>query len=76
VGVALDAMRLVGVPTSNPVGGDPTRLRVQPGDRTRSDLWERLRRRDTFAMPPFSTALVDPLGAELVGAWIEALPGN
>ena len=40
---------------SVPVGGDPTRLRVLPGNKERSDLWERVRRRDAFGMPPLGT---------------------
>jgi uncharacterized repeat protein (TIGR03806 family) len=70
-GLDVTQLRTHGVPASNPVGGDPSRLRVAPGDKARSDLWERLRRRDVFAMPPLGSHVVDPLAVQLIGAWID-----
>jgi len=46
---------------------------VAPGDHARSVLWERLRRRDAFAMPPLGSHEVDALGAALIAQWIDAL---
>jgi uncharacterized repeat protein (TIGR03806 family) len=74
----LDAAQLnaVGVPASAPVGGDPTRLRIAAGNKERSDVWERLRRRDAFAMPPLASHVVDQAMVDLIGAWIDAGAGN
>jgi hypothetical protein len=47
-------------------------VRIFAGDRSRSDLFERMRRRDAFGMPPLATSIADPLGLDLVGAWIDA----
>jgi hypothetical protein len=47
---------------------------VAPGDRTRSVLWHRMRRLDGFRMPPLSTSVVDSVGEDLIGAWIDAGP--
>jgi uncharacterized repeat protein (TIGR03806 family) len=47
---------------------------VVPGDRARSMLYQRMRRRqDVFDMPPLATHLVDEQAVELVGRWIDGL---
>jgi uncharacterized repeat protein (TIGR03806 family) len=47
--------------------------RIAPGDRTRSVLWERLRRTDASRMPPIGRDIADPQGVDLIGAWIDGL---
>jgi len=46
---------------------------IVPGDRTRSVLWERMRRLDGDRMPPVGSHRVDAEGVELIGRWIDAL---
>jgi len=46
---------------------------IAPGERTRSVLWERLRRLDGDRMPPVGSHRVDAEGVELIGRWIDAL---
>jgi len=46
---------------------------VAAGDRTRSVLWERMRRLDGDRMPPVGSHRVDAEGVELIGRWIDSL---
>lgn len=52
------------------VGGS---ARVVPGAPDQSNLWLRMGTRGKGQMPPMGTALVDPLGHEVIGAWIGEL---
>jgi glucose/arabinose dehydrogenase len=52
--------------------GQPDARIIAPGDPNRSILWQRINRRDTHAMPPLGTSIVDP-DADLVRQWIDAL---
>ena len=47
--------------------------RIAPGDRTRSVLWERLRRTDSTRMPTIGRDIADQQGVDLIGAWIDGL---
>jgi uncharacterized repeat protein (TIGR03806 family) len=47
---------------------------VAPLDRTRSVLWHRMNRLDSFRMPPLATSVVDAVGQDLIGAWIDSGP--
>jgi uncharacterized repeat protein (TIGR03806 family) len=47
--------------------------RVVPGAPEQSNLWLRMGTRGKGQMPPLGTALVDPLGHALIGAWIDEL---
>lgn len=58
-------------PTQGDLGIADAR-RIAPGDRTRSLLWERMRRLDDTRMPPLASHAVDAAGVELIGAWIDA----
>jgi mono/diheme cytochrome c family protein len=58
------------IPTETPVGL-PNERRVAPGTRTSSTLWERLRRRDAFRMPPAGSNLADDAAVDLIGEWID-----
>ena len=60
------------VPAGGSLGISDARL-VAPGSAARSVLFQRMTRRDSFQMPPLGTRVVDPGGAALVGAWINAL---
>ncbi|MEM9172891.1 MAG: PQQ-dependent sugar dehydrogenase [Pseudomonadota bacterium] len=59
-------------PTGSDLGLTNARL-IAPGDASRSTLWERLRRRDTHAMPPVGSTVVDANGVDLIGQWIDSL---
>lgn len=75
-GLDVTQLNAVGVLASIPVGGDPTRRRIAAGSKEQSDLWERLRRRDLWAMPPLASHVVDQGMVDLIGAWIDAGAGN
>lgn len=47
--------------------------RIWPGHKERSNIWQRLRFEDDGRMPPLAVSRVDPVGVEVVGAWIDAL---
>ncbi|EDM78179.1 hypothetical protein PPSIR1_00560 [Plesiocystis pacifica SIR-1] len=53
--------------------GSPALPRVAPGDPEGSILWLRTGTRDEGKMPALGSALVDPTGHALLGAWIESL---
>ena len=63
---------LIGVTATASAGGAPNLLRIDPGSRQSSELWERLRRLDSWRMPPLASHRADALAIELVGAWIDA----
>ena len=59
-----------------PTAGDlgiSNALIVAAGEKERSVLWERMRRLDADRMPPVSSHLVDDVGVDVVGQWIDAL---
>ncbi len=59
-------------PTRGDVGlVDPRRL--APGEPERSEMLERMRRRDAVGMPPLASASADSAGVTLIGSWIAAL---
>jgi uncharacterized repeat protein (TIGR03806 family) len=64
-------LNALGVVPVNPVGGDPNRRRILEGSKELSDVWERLRRRDLWVMPPLSTTVPDGVAADLIGLWID-----
>lgn len=70
-GIAVAQTNTAGVPAVNPAGGAPSAVRITPGGKELSDLWERMRRRDGWGMPPLGSGLVDPFAVDLVGAWID-----
>jgi uncharacterized repeat protein (TIGR03806 family) len=50
---------------------------VVPGDRRRSMIYQRMkRRRDVFNMPPLATHVVDAEALDVVGRWIDSLGGR
>lgn len=65
------AMQLFGVAAVAPVPGGAG-VRIAVGDHAASDLWQRIRRRDAFGMPPLGSARVDERAEELLAAWIDA----
>jgi len=48
-------------------------LRINPGSPETSTLYDRMTTTTPQRMPPVGTVWVDPLGARVVGGWIEAL---
>lgn len=64
---------LVDVAPGNGDLGLTNARRIAPGDRTRSVLWERLRRTDSTRMPTIGRDIADQAGVDLIGAWIDGL---
>jgi hypothetical protein len=79
--VALDlrfdtALAATGALDTAPNAGDlglPDARIIAPGDRSRSVLWERMRRQDGNRMPPIGSHRVDDVGVALIGDWIDTL---
>lgn len=46
---------------------------VTPGSKEQSILWTRMNRLDDKRMPPLSSHLIDRLGVDVVGEWIDAM---
>ena len=44
-----------------------------PGSPESSNLWRRLSSRGLGQMPPVGTAIVDPVGSDVVASWIRSL---
>lgn len=60
-----------------PVAGDletPGARIVTPGEPARSILYERMKRRDLFKMPPLASDLPDDAALRQLAEWISALP--
>lgn len=55
------------------VSGKPY-IGVVPGDPAASHLYDRMIKRDFWAMPPVGSEIVDTAGADLIKTWIESLP--
>ncbi len=49
-------------------------IAVVPGDPAASHVYDRMIKRDFWAMPPVGSEVVDPTGTALVKAWIASLP--
>jgi mono/diheme cytochrome c family protein len=67
-------MNVVGAPPQFGDLGLTSPSIVAPGNRSNSVLWHRMRRLDTVRMPPLSTSVVDAIGEDLIGAWIDSGP--
>ena len=68
------AMQAIGVrPGSGSLGLSDAFI-IAPGNKSRSVLWERLRRLDDTRMPPLGSHRVDDAGVALIGQWIDSLP--
>lgn len=64
----------INVPMSHSdVDGKPF-IGVVPGDPSRSHLYQRISKRDFWAMPPIGSEVVDEIAAAKVKTWIEGLP--
>ncbi|MEM7610634.1 MAG: PQQ-dependent sugar dehydrogenase [Pseudomonadota bacterium] len=48
---------------------------ISPGDASASLLVERMQRRDTHAMPPIGSSVVDIVGVTLISDWINGMSG-
>jgi hypothetical protein len=48
---------------------------IAPGSATNSLVVNRMNRRDSYAMPPLGSNIVDTAGASLIGQWIDGLAG-
>ncbi|MBI2390861.1 MAG: hypothetical protein HYV09_14820 [Deltaproteobacteria bacterium] len=64
----------INVPMSHSdTDGEPF-IGVVPGDPSRSHLYQRITKRDFWAMPPVGSEVVDEVAAAKVKSWIEGLP--
>jgi len=70
---ALNATEMCNVAPASGDVGIAGALIVAPGDASKSVLVARMNRRDTNAMPPLASALVDTAGVDLISAWINGL---
>jgi len=71
-GTAEAAMNLFDVAPSDGSLGLPDERRAVAGVKESSTLWERMRRRDSYGMPPIGSHRVDEAGVALIGAWIDS----
>jgi uncharacterized repeat protein (TIGR03806 family) len=63
-----------GLPPTQGDLGLPGSLLVAPGDHAKSLLWLRMATTDpAVRMPPLASAVPDPVGLEVAGAWIDGL---
>jgi uncharacterized repeat protein (TIGR03806 family) len=58
--------------THNVTAMNPAGIRITPDDRDASVLWYRLASVGELRMPPLGSVIVDPVGADVVGRWIDA----
>lgn len=72
---ALENTNACGVPPLRGDIGIPGALLLTPRNRDLSLIHERMDRRDVHGMPPLASLEVDTEGVDLVGDWIDALPG-
>ncbi len=71
--VADGAMNAIGItPSAGDLGAAGANI-ITAGDRNASVLWLRMQALDGNRMPPLSTHLVDEVGSDVVGAWIDSL---
>jgi len=60
----------------SPVGGNlgiANASLIKPADPASSILWQRMRRRDVFGMPPLASSLIDTSGEALLQSWINGM---
>jgi len=60
----------------SPIGGDlgiANAVLIAPADPASSIIWQRMRRRDVFAMPPLASSLIDTSGEALLQSWINGM---
>jgi hypothetical protein len=50
---------------------DAQQVRIAAGAKGSSMLWQRMLATGPTRMPPLGTKLVDPVGRDVVGAWID-----
>jgi uncharacterized repeat protein (TIGR03806 family) len=65
---------VVNVPVTEGTLGLPNPLRLAPGDKSRSMIWQRLGSTVPTDRMPKLSLLPDPAGLALIGAWIDANP--
>ncbi len=68
---AVKDMGLIGVAPSRGDLGVPLAYRIDPGSKESSIAWLRMMSTDSYRMPSLGTSLVDPVGTEVVGKWID-----
>ncbi|MBL8737049.1 MAG: PQQ-dependent sugar dehydrogenase [Planctomycetes bacterium] len=69
----VDELALFGVAAQAPLPLG-SGVRAIAGDHAASELWQRVARRDAFAMPPLGSQLVDPAFLDLLAGWIDEGP--
>ncbi len=71
--VSVAAMNAVDVaPSAGDLGVTNASI-IAGGDKARSVLWLRMQALDAQRMPPLSTHVVDDVGVDLIGEWIDSL---
>ena len=64
-------MNAVNSPSTTGLSNVPGSVRIDPGAKETSVVWELMRRLDAARMPPFGSSLVDEEAVDLIGAWID-----
>lgn len=67
----LSAARLV-----DAMGVDGQKKIIVPHSPSESYLFQRIRTRDLYQMPPFASSIADPLGLTVISNWIATLPST
>ena len=62
------AMNALGVPSISVPGA----IRIDPGRKESSVLWDLMGRLDSVRMPPLGSSVIDEIGLDAVGEWIDA----
>ena len=70
-----DSYACNGIPLRGNVGLDSDARIIFPGDAAKSVLIARMARRDSVAMPPLGSTVVDAAGVALITEWIDELKG-
>jgi hypothetical protein len=70
--IPLAQARLCGVPVQFDTAPEAGSYRLSPGDSGDSALWGRTQSDGLMRMPPVGVSVIDPLGAELLLAWIDS----
>lgn len=69
---ARTAMNAINVPPTQGDFGIAGAMRIAPGSKEQSMMWQRMMTLDVDRMPPVGSYRVHEEGAELIGAWIDA----
>lgn len=71
--LTLEETRICGVPVQHRIHIDDGEYVIDPGNPDNSNIYGRMTGDGTSKMPPLGRSVPDPLGSEVVRAWIESL---